>query len=152
MTYTYLIKLFGPAVVGLILGFVIQGWRMDTTISDLNAKHQAVVSASIVKANEETLRLQRIKDEAIERANQIAQANARAADNARTEFDSLRLRLTTDASNVPTATHESLSHYTLTLQTVFGECSGQLERLAKKADGHALDARTLKESWGRKEK
>jgi hypothetical protein len=146
---TYLLKLFGPALAGLILGFMVQGWRMDTAISDLKAKHQAVVSASIVQANNETLRLQRIKDEALEKANQIAHANALAASNARNELDRLHYHLNTNTTNIPTATYESLVKYTTTLQGVFRECSRELEGLAQKADGHALDARTLKEAWGR---
>jgi vacuolar-type H+-ATPase subunit E/Vma4 len=143
-----LLRVLGPALAGLAIGFVIQGWRMDAAVSTLKAKHQAEVSASIALAHDETIRLQRIKDEAIANAQKLADANARAARNARTELDRLRDQLKSDTSSVSQATYESLVKYTATLQAVFGECGRELEDMAKTADGHALDAKVLKESWG----
>jgi uncharacterized protein GlcG (DUF336 family) len=120
---------------------------MDAAISNLKAQHQAAVSASIAQAHAETIRLQRIKDEAIEKAQKLAQSNAVAASNARTELERLRRKLQADSSGVSKATHQSLAKYTSTLQTVFAECGAELEEMARKADGHALDARTLKDAW-----
>jgi site-specific recombinase len=143
-----LLRYAGPALAGLLLGFVLQGWRMGATISDLKAQHAAAITATVVQAQEETLRLQRIKDEAIEKANKLAQSNAVAADAARTERDRLRLQLSAESRKLREATRESLTDYTATLQVVFGECTAELTDLARKADGHALDARTLKDAWG----
>lgn len=134
--------------VSVIIGFVLQGWRMGATISDLKAKHEAAITASVAQAHEETLRLQRIKDEAIEKANKLAQSNAASADRARSELERMRDKLRQDTRSINQATRESLSDYTLALQFVFAECSSELTEMARKADGHALDARTLKEAWG----
>jgi vacuolar-type H+-ATPase subunit E/Vma4 len=143
----FLLRLLGPAVAGLVLGFVLQGWRMDAAVSKLKAEHQAAVSASIAKAHQETIRLQRIKDEAIEKAQKLAKSNALAADRARTELERLRSRLQADSGDLSKASRQSLANYTSTLQTVFAECGRELEEMARKADGHALDARTLKDAW-----
>lgn len=143
-----ILRYAGPVLLGLLIGFTVQGWRKDATISDLKMSHERAVATSIAQAQEETLRLQRIKDEAIERATELANANALAADSARSERDRLRLQLTLQSRQLREATRESLTNYTATLQGVFAECTGELTELARKADGHALDARTLKEAWG----
>ena len=143
-----ILRYAGPALLGLLIGFTVQGWRKDVTISELQLAHEKAIAQSVAQSQEETLRLQRIKDEAIERATQLAYSNAAAADHARSERDRLRLQLTEESRKLRNATRESLTKYTTTLQGVFAECTGELTELAKKADGHALDARTLKEAWG----
>jgi hypothetical protein len=143
-----ILRYAGPALLGLLIGFTVQGWRKDVTIRDLQIAHERAVATSIAQAQEETERLQRIKDEAIERATQLAYSNAAAADRARSERDRLRLQLASESRKLREATRESLTNYTATLQGVFAECTGELTDLARKADGHALDARTLKEAWG----
>jgi len=90
----------------------------------------------------ESARLQKLKDEAINEANRIAQQNVKAAANARTELDRLRRQLAT-ATDLSTASCPSARVYAATLATVFGECSTRIIELAEKADGHALDSRTL---------
>ena len=137
-----------PAFLGILIGFTVQGWRKDVTISDLKASHETAIATSIALAHEETIRLQRIKDEAIEKANRLAQANALAANRAQSELNRMRDKLSQDSRSLSSATYESLVDYTVSLQIVFGECSAELTELARKADGHALDAKTLKESWG----
>ena len=143
-----LLKYGTIVAVSVILGFILQGWRMGATISDLKAKHEVAITASVAQAHEETLRLQRIKDEAIEKANKLVQSNAASADRARSELERMRVQLRQDTVTVSQATRESLSDYTIALQFVFAECSSELTEMARKADGHALDARTLKEAWG----
>lgn len=90
----------------------------------------------------ESARLQKLKDEALNEANRIAQQNAKAATNARTELDRLRRQLASTA-DLSTSTCPSARNYAATLATVFGECATRIGELAEKADGHALDSRTL---------
>lgn len=143
-----LYKYLGAFALAFGIGWFVQGWRMDAQLNDLKAKHATEISVSLAKAQEETNRLQRIKDEALERANALAQTNAAAADSARNELDRLRHQVSAERRKLDTASRKSLTNYTATLQAVFAECSAEVERLAKAADGHALDARTLKEAWG----
>jgi hypothetical protein len=90
----------------------------------------------------ESARLQKLKDEALNEANRIAQKNALAATAARAELDRLRRQLATTA-DLSTSTCASTRNYAATLSTVFGECSTRISELAEKADGHAADSRTL---------
>lgn len=90
----------------------------------------------------ESARLQKLKDEALNEANRIAQDNAKSAASARSELDRLRRQLAS-ATDLSTASCPSTRQYATTLATVFGECATTISQLAEKADGHALDSRTL---------
>ena len=90
----------------------------------------------------ESARLQKLKDEALNEANRIAQDNAKSAASARSELDRLRRQLAS-ANDLSTASCPSTRQYATTLATVFGECATRIIQLAEKADGHALDSRTL---------
>ncbi len=90
----------------------------------------------------ESARLQKLKDEALNEANRISQDNAKAAAAARGELDRLRRQLAT-ANDLSTSTCPSARNYAATLAVVFGECATRIGEMAKDADGHALDSRTL---------
>ena len=90
----------------------------------------------------ESARLQKLKDEALNEANRIAQVNAQAAAATRIELDRLRRQLAS-FNDLSTATCPSARNYAATLATVFGECATRIGELAEKADGHAADSRTL---------
>jgi chromosome condensin MukBEF ATPase and DNA-binding subunit MukB len=96
----------------------------------------------------EAARLQKQKDEAVNEANRIAQANAKAATAARAELDRLRRQLAS-APDLSTATCTSARNYATTLSLVFGECATRLGEMAEDADGHAADSRTLEGAWPR---
>ena len=96
----------------------------------------------------EAARLQKQKDEAVNEANRIAQVNAKAATAARAELDRLRRQLAS-ATDLSSATCASTRNYATTLSLVFGECATRLGEVAKDADGHAADSRTLEGAWPR---
>ena len=108
-------------------------------------------SQALARANAEALAkytaMERKKQEAIDEANRIAQRNARAAADARADANRLRDSLNAATFGLSTATLPSIRQYSATLSFVFGECIAEVERLAQAADGHALDARTLREAW-----
>jgi hypothetical protein len=108
-------------------------------------------SQALAKANAEALlkyvAMERKKQEALNEANRISQRNAVAAATARADADRLRNDLASTPIRVPTATVSSLRNYATTLSAVFGECVAEIEGLAKTADGHALDSRTLIQAW-----
>jgi len=92
--------------------------------------------------------LEQQKQEALIESSKIAKKNAVAAARARADADRLRKHIATKDS-VSTATVASLRSYTATLAAVFGECVGEVDRLAVAADGHALDSGTLYRAWPR---
>jgi len=137
----------GVAVAAFSAGFMVNGWRLNAKISEIEAANSKAVAEATTKAMDESTRMQRKKDDALKQAQQAALANARSADAARVERDGLRDQLNTAASNLPGATCTSARDYGATATAILGECGAALEDLARKADGHALDARTLIQSW-----
>ena len=135
----------GVAVAAFSAGFMVNGWRLNAQIAEIEAANSKAVAEATAKAMDD--RMQRKKDDALKQAQQAALANARSADAARAERDGLRDQLDTAASNLPGATCTAARDYGATATTILGECGAALEDLARKADGHALDARTLIQSW-----
>ena len=109
---------------------------------------QAVADARAAAAHE-TARLQAQKDEALYEAAQQAQRNADAAAAARRESDGLRAQLAEARLRMSSSTCASVREHAGALATVFEQCSGAVEDLARAADGHATDARTLIRAWPR---
>ena len=123
-------------------GWVANGWRLNGKIDRMMAEYSQAMAQAGQNAMRESARLQKLKDEALNEANRIAQVNAKAAAAARTELDRLRRQLA-NATDLSTATCPSTRDYAATLATVFGECATRIGELAEKADGHAADSRTL---------
>ncbi len=139
---TIVIAAASALIIGASSGWIANGWRLTGQIDRLRADHSQALAQAGQNAMLESARLQKLKDEALNEANKIAQDNAKSAASARSELDRLRRQLanTTDLS---TASCPSTRDYAATLATVFGECSTRIIELAEKADGHALDSRTL---------
>ena len=142
------------ALIGTILlaaafiaGWTANGWRLTSKMDRMVADHERQVA----QANDDALAryndLERKKQEAVNEANKIAQRNARAATDARNDLERLRNQIANTAGGMPTATCTSVRAHATTLSTVLAECVGRLEAVAKDADGHALDSRTLNGAW-----
>lgn len=145
MKLTLIVSLTAALIAG-IAGWTANGWRLNAKIDRMVADH----AAQLAKANADALAryaaMEKKKQEALDEANRIAQRNAAAASTARADAQRLRDQIAT-ADRVSTATVASLRNYTTTLSAVFGECVSEIEGLAKTADGHALDSRTLRGAW-----
>lgn len=143
---TTLIAAAVSLAVGLTTGWVANGWRLNGKIDRMMAEHSQALAQAGQNAMNEAARLQRQKDEALDEANKIAQRNAKDAASARTELDRLRRQLAT-TNDLSTASCPSTRDYAATLAVVFGECATRIGELAEKADGHAVDSRTLEKAW-----
>lgn len=133
------------AVLTGIAGWTANGWRLNAKIDRIHAEHAQDLTKANAAALAKYTDMERKKQEVLDEANKQAQRNARAADAARTELERLRQQIA--SGSVSTATCGSVRNYATTLQAVFGECAARLEWLAKEADGHALDSRTLNGAW-----
>ena len=143
-----LIAAIAVSIIAFTSGWVTQGWRMNSKIDRMIADHGQAMAQAGQNAMMESARLQKLKDEALNEANRIAQQNAQAAAAARTELDRLRRQLAS-ANDLSTATCPSTRDYAATLATVFGECATRIGELAEKADGHAADSATLNGAWSK---
>lgn len=129
-----------------VLGWTMNGWRLNGKIDRMMAEHSQALATAGQNAMLEAARLQKQKDEALDEANKIAQRNANAAASARTELERLRRQLANTPS-LSSATCASTRDYAATLATVFGECATRIGEMAKDADGHSADSRTLEKAW-----
>lgn len=136
-------------VAAFLAGFFVQGWRMGAQIADIEATNSKAQAEAAAQAAQDTARMQKDKDNALRQATIKAAQNAVAANAARTELDRLRQQQDASAAAMSGATCTSVREHAATLSTLFGECAATLEGLARKADGHALDQRTLSESFPR---
>jgi hypothetical protein len=139
----------GVLAATFILGWTVNGWRINSKMDHMVAEHERQIAKANADALEQYAAMERKKQEAINEANKIAQRNARAATDARNDLERVRKQVTDTASSLPTASCPSARDYATTLSTVFKECVGRLEEMAKDADGHALDSRTLNQAWPR---
>lgn len=133
-------------VISATIGWTMNGWRLNGKIDRMMAEHSQALATAGQNAMLEAARLQKLKDEALDEANKIAQRNANAAASARTELERLRRQLANTPS-LSSATCASTRDYAATLATVFGECATRIGEMAKDADGHAADSRTLERAW-----
>lgn len=148
-TQTTLIAAAASLAIGLTTGWVANGWRLNGKIDRMMAEHSQAIAKAGENAMLESARLQKLKDDALNEANQTAQRNAAAAARARSELERLRRELASRPS-LSSATCASTRDYAATLATVFGECATRIGELAQEADGHAADSRTFQQSWPRK--
>ena len=133
-------------IIGATAGWTANGWRLNGKIDRMVAEYSQAMAQAGQNAMLESARLQKLKDEALNEANKIAQANAKSAASARAELDRLRRQIAS-SNDLSAATCASTRQYATTLATVFGECSTRLTEVAKDADGHAVDSRTLEKAW-----
>jgi hypothetical protein len=112
----------------------------------LRADHSQALAQAGRNAMLESARLQKQKDDALDEANKIAQANAKSAASARAELSRVRQQLANSVT-ISNATCASTRDYAATLAVIFGECATAIGELAQEADGHSADSRTLQQSW-----
>ncbi len=127
----------------------INAYRVNSVkaeIADLKAAHSMALADALTNAKTESDRLQKVKDDALAKAEKRASDNKVAAGRARTELDRLR-RTVADASSSTDPACKAIADRAATLGDVFGECAGELTEVARKADAHASDLRTFQESW-----
>jgi hypothetical protein len=137
----------GLVTAAFIAGFVVQGWRMDSVISDIHTEHSKALATATQQVLDQSTELQRKKDAALQQAQVKAKQNAAAASAAQSELDRLREYNTRNSTSIGSSTCPSVRDYATTTTTVLTECTTALEEMARKADGHALDARTLIQAW-----
>lgn len=137
----------GLTAVAFFAGFFVQGWRMDSVISDIHMKHSQELATATQQVLDQSTELQRKKDAALQQAQNKAKQNAAAAAAAQSELDWVRDYNKRNSASINSSTCTSVRDYAATATAVFGECAVALEEMARKADGHALDAKTLTESW-----
>ena len=140
--------------VGAVLAWGAQGWRMGaqvqsgkTAIETLQRAHAEALTRATAGALNATIAWQKVKDDAIDRAQQRAKAQAHSADIARRERDSLRNTLASAGLRLPDATPSACTEYGAAASGLLNQCSAAYQELAAVADGHVSTIRLMQDAW-----
>ena len=147
--YTHIAALVLGAALAGVGAWQAQALRYDARISDMQQAHAQAIADAAQKAMDQTLKMQRTKDAAIQQAETRAAQNAAAAAAARRTADGLRDTLYQFRASLPSLAPAAAAVAADTAAELFGQCAGALTDLAVKADAHASDALMLQQAWPR---
>ena len=149
--YTYAATAIVAGALAFGAGWQTQEWRYGKQIADIQAQHATALASANQKALDDTIKMQRTKDDAIKAAEQRAKQNAASAAAARRTVDGLRGTLYDFRASLPGASTAAIIARADTAAELFGACAGALTDVAAKADAHAGDALMLIEAWPKSE-
>ena len=126
----------------------------EAALAKAEARHQGELKTladqraqAIADALQETARMKKERDDAVERATQRQAAQATAVASARAESERLRKQLSHTRARLATAPVEAVTEYAATVAELYGECEAELTETAAKADGHASDVQLMIDAW-----
>ena len=143
----YALAAVAAFLAGFGAGWEVNGNRHEAKLATMEADAARNLAQATAQAMATQASNQRRYENAIAEATWKAAANARAAAAARTERDRLRDQLAANSLALPGASCAATRDYASALTIVFGECADALAGMGEKADGHAADARALREAW-----
>ena len=149
--YTYAATAIVAGALAFGAGWQTQEWRYGKQIADTASQHAIALASANQKALDDTIKMQRAKDDAIQQAEQRAAKTAAAAAAARRTADGLRDTLYRFRASLPGLTKPAAAVAADTAAELFGQCAGALTDVAAKADAHAGDALMLIEAWPKSE-
>ena len=145
--YTYAATAIVAGALAFGAGWQTQEWRYGKQIAGIQAQHATALASANQKALDDTIKMQRTKDDAIKAAEQRAKTQAANAAVLRSERDGLRAQLATTTVQLPVASCTSVREYGTTLTGLLDQCAGAFEGMAREASGHAADSRLMQEAW-----
>lgn len=144
------------AVVAFIVGAASAAIIYRGDIAELKLEHARQAQQAAIRLAEKQAEYRDLERGYIIRANEAARQhmediqNAKtAAAAARTELERLR-HVISSGAGVSGSAGDSASPGAIdpaALSDVLGECGGELQALAEKADGHVADVRMMQAAW-----
>lgn len=128
-------------------GWVGQGWRMQSVIDRKELAHAKQLEAMHTQALADYKDMEDKKNAALKTAEARADKNRAAADAAAADLERLRGDLARVPARIQSATRAAVDQYAATAGELLGACSAEVAELARAADGHASDARLMREAW-----
>ena len=145
--YTYAATAIVAGALAFGAAWQTQEWRYGKQIADIQAQHAAALASANQKALDDTIKMQRTKDEAIAKAEQRAAQNAAAAGAARRTADGLRDTIYSIRADLPSYSQSAAAKTADTAAELLGVCADEYRSVAEKADRHAADTVMLIEAW-----
>ncbi len=154
MIYTHVAAALLAAIIAATGAWTAQSWRMgaqvqasQAALESLKREHAESLTRATGSALNATIAWQKVKDDAIDQAQQRAKTQAASAAAARTERDSLRNTLATASLRLPDATPSACTEYATAVGGLLDQCAAQHQELAQSCDGHVSDVRLMLEAW-----
>lgn len=145
--YTYAATAIVAGALAFTGGWKVQSWRYDAQIAATAAQHATALASANQKALNDTIKMQRTKDDAIAKAEQRAAQNAAAAGAARRTADGLRDTLYSFRASLPSATPATVIERADTAAELLGACAAEYQDVAAAADRINSDRQTLIDAW-----
>ena len=145
--YTYAATAIVAGSLAFGAGWQTQELRYGKQIADIQAQHATALASANQKALDDTIKMQRTKDDAIQQAEARAAQNAAAAAAARRTADGLRDTLYDFRASLHNASTAALIARADAAAELFGACVDEYRSVAESADRHAADAVMLFEAW-----
>lgn len=144
-------RMLDIALIGLLVGFSlgwwVQGLRMEETVAKLQLLYQRAVVVQVEQARqEEQTHFSKIQ-EAEREATLRSQRQEVIAQSAVAESDRLRNELSEYRDRLSSLTESTVRETAVVVGELLGECSGEYQSMADKAQRHADDVRTLLAAW-----
>lgn len=154
MIYTHVAAALLAAIIAATGAWTAQSWRMgaqvqasQAALESLKREHAESLTRATAGALNATIAWQKVKDDAIDRAQQRAKAQAHSADIARRERDSLRNTIAAASLRLPDATPSACAEYGVAVSGLLDQCSAAHQKLAAVADGHAASVKLMQDAW-----
>lgn len=147
MIYTHVAAALVAAAIAAAGAWQVQGWRLGEQITKIKAAQLEAVNTATREARaQESARFKGVQNAqaAAQTRAQIARADA---DRARSELDRLRDATRATRGGVPGESAAACVERADTAGQLLGACAAEAQELARIADAHANDARTLIEAW-----
>lgn len=127
--------------------WVFQDARWAADVADIRLSRADEQSAAVSRARAEERAINKTYQEALNAARTRETFLRRDIDAARAESDSLREQLSYAARLIADAPPAAVAEYATTVSKLLAVCSRERTFYAAKADGHATDVQTHRESW-----
>jgi cytochrome bd-type quinol oxidase subunit 1 len=147
--YTHIAALVLGAALAGVGAWQAQALRYDARISDMQQAHAQAIADAAQKAMDQTLKMQRTKDAAIQQAETRAAQNAAAAAAARRTADGLRDTLYQFRASLPSLAPAAVIERADTAAELLGACAAEYQDVAAAADRINSDRQTLIDAWPR---
>jgi len=147
LIYTHAAAALIAAALAATASWQVQAWRYGEQIATIRAD-----AAESTARSEKSAQLVRdTRQQEVTRATQNAARRAQVAradaDNARADLERLRDDLRASAVPASGDACTAADQRAATLAELFGQCAGAYQGMARTANGHANDVRTLTDAW-----
>ena len=140
-----------------LLGFGIQSWRVghyenEYTLLDAKYKTEVAEAKALTEQSKAEARTkEKVWSEKLLKAEQNHNAKMQEimvdVNRAQSTVNSMSKQIDSVSKRMSTASRETIIEYVYTSGDILKECVAEYREVAEKADGHAIDAKRLSDSW-----